>query len=115
MQLADNKSKDGSPFLTKLEVEAFIKRAFGGGSSKKKLSFNVVQSEQMMIWRLFYNFYNSCTLNSEYDSGKQGNKKKYIELVTKHFTNWRFEQVDNNFSRSNTKLWKPLKTYITNT
>jgi hypothetical protein len=111
MQLAENQSKNESSFLSKEEVKTFIDRAFNGNNSAKKVTINASKGEKTMVWRLFYNFFNDCTMSSEFEVTKQGNKEKYVRLLTDNITNWEYDAVFNNFSKSNTKYWKRIKDF----
>ena len=109
MQLAKNKSANGKPFLTNEEVMQFVDKAFCENTDTKKVTINAKHGEQFMIWKLFYNFFNDCTLNSEYENKKQGNKGKYVSLLTNNIANWEYKQVFANFSKSDVKYWIILK------
>jgi hypothetical protein len=111
MQLAENKSENGGYYLTKNEVIKFIGKAFCGETANNKVTVNIKQGEQFMVWKLFYNFFNDCTTNSEWDNKKQGNKKKYVQLLTDNVTNWKYQKVFNNFGKSEVKYWKKLKDF----
>jgi hypothetical protein len=111
MQLAENQSKNEISFLTKEEVKTFIDRAFRGNNNAKKVTINVSKGEKTMVWRLFYDFYNDCTMNSEFEGTKKDTKGKYVRLLTDNITNWEYQEVFNNFSKSDSKYWKKIKDF----
>ncbi len=107
MQLAEKPNE----YLTKDEVNKFIDKAFCNGKIKKKFTLQLKRGEQQKIWKLFANFYNDCTTDSIYQIAKQGTKEKYVRLITDNFTNWKYETVFDNFTKSTTKYWKRLKDF----
>jgi len=109
MQLAEARNT----FLTKKEVEGFVNKAFCEGSEGAKIKLSVKRGEQQKVWKLFFNFYSDCTIDFEYETAKQGNKAKYVKLITDNFRNWEYKQVADNFSKSNSKYWKSLKEFNT--
>lgn len=96
------------PFLTEQEVLNFIDKAFCGNNKIGILVLNNTNRNKGLIWRLFYDFFYDCCENTIYDTTKQS-KKKYVGLITSNFSNWEYKTVFENFSKSDTKMWKRLK------
>ena len=111
IQLAENNSKNGKPFLTIEQVEQFIERAFVGNTNIQKLTLNYANREKLILWKLFYQYYQNCvSIDRSVERGVQC-RDKYIKLLTDNFTNFIFEKVKDNFSKSNQveKDWNLLK------
>lgn len=101
-------SKNGKPFLTPEQLQAFYKRAFHGDASQAKQTLNVApKGEALFITHLFYSYYSICTANYLYEPDRQC-RDKYIKLLTDNFTNWSFEKIRDNFNKSTSRSWKQL-------
>ena len=107
MQLADNNSTNGKPFLTPEQVEQFIERAFLGHTNIPDLTFNVADGERTSITKLFYLFYQRCTNDYAIEPTKHC-KEKYVRLLTDHFTNYKYKTVFSTFNNSKNapKQWQ---------
>ncbi|ADB39293.1 hypothetical protein [Spirosoma linguale] len=101
IQLAENNSKNGDPFLTQVEVDQFIERAFVGVPYTEKLSINEKRGDKANVIGLFHLFYTHCMTHHP-KMGKidpTATVQKYISLLTDHFNNWTFDEVKDNFRR----------------
>jgi hypothetical protein len=97
----ENNSKNGKPFLTAEQLDAFIDRAFCGNTNLQKIRFNLDSREISAIRYVFYQFYN--TYYFEYFETLQC-RPAFIRLLTDNFEGWDFETVNENFNK------KPKKT-----
>lgn len=106
IQLANNKSKNGKPFLTVEQVHQFISRAFLGKSEEPKLRINMAEGERTSITKLFYLYYQRCIQDYAIEPTKQC-KEKYVRLLTDNFTNYNYDTVFGTFnnSRNAPKQW----------
>tara|TARA_R110002050_G_scaffold4573_2_gene22157 strand:- start:69017 stop:70120 length:1104 start_codon:yes stop_codon:yes gene_type:complete len=94
-------SKNGEPFLTKDQLDIFIKKAFCGIPDLPKQTFNQMpKGEKFIIQYRFREFYEK---HWEYFGTGQV-QEKFIELLTDNFTDWDYQNVRNNFKT------KPKKT-----
>ncbi|AUC82258.1 hypothetical protein [Lacinutrix sp. Bg11-31] len=94
-------SKNGEPFLTKKQLDLFIKKAFCGIPNIQKQTFNQApKGEKFLIQYRFREFYENYW---EYFGTGQV-QENFIKLLTENFTNWEYENVKNNFKT------KPKKT-----
>jgi hypothetical protein len=99
--LTTSLSKNDKPFLTELQYNDFINKAFLGKIDLPQLKFNQGSKEQSKIQNLFYQFYQS---NSFEYFGTDQTKDKFIKLLTDNFEGWEFKKVFGNWNK------KPLKT-----
>jgi hypothetical protein len=97
----ENNSKNGKPFLSPEQLDAFIDRAFCGNTKFQKIKFNLDSREISAIRYVFYQFYN--TYYFEYFETLQC-RPAFIRLLTDNFEGWDFETVNENFNK------KPKKT-----
>ena len=106
IQLAENNSKNGKPFLTIEQVGQFIERAFVGNVTIQKLTLNMAEGERTSITKLFYLFYQRCTNDYAIEPTKHC-KEKYVRLLTDNFTNYNYNTVFGTFnnSRNAPKQW----------
>ena len=97
----ENNSKNGRPFLTVEQLDAFINKAFCGNQSipAQKLN-NDLKGETIKIQNVFYVFY--CNTVKDYFP-TDNCRDKFIRLLTDNFTGWDFDKVKINFSK-HTKL-----------
>ncbi|CAN5197820.1 hypothetical protein BH09BAC4_BH09BAC4_20720 [soil metagenome] len=105
MQLSTNISKNGEPFLKKEQVQSFIDQAFILNITLTKFTLNYAPGEKLALWKLFYQYYQSCvSVNNSYERNVQS-RDRYIKLLTDHFTNFTFEEVRQNFGNKVKKNW----------
>ncbi len=90
----EKSSKNGKPFLTIVQFDLFIQRAFHGDSEISKQTFNVGNREKLFIVKRFHQFYDIAA--KEYENTTQC-RDKYIKLLTDNFTNWEYQDIKNNF------------------
>jgi hypothetical protein len=112
MQLSENRSsKNSQSYLSGSDIDDFILRAFCGDKKDAKITINCMRKEQLLIWRLFYDFYIDCTTDANFDSSKH-KKEEYVKLISDNFNNWAYQSIYNNFSKSDKKkYWKSLKDF----
>ncbi|MGO4917898.1 hypothetical protein [Maribacter spongiicola] len=96
-KLTENNSKNGRPFLTKEQLDVFIRKAFCGVQDLPKQKFNQApKGEKSIIQHVFREFYDA---NWDYFGTGQV-QDKFIKLLTENFTDWDYKNVRNNFSKS---------------
>ncbi len=104
----DAKHKKGNtPFLSKEAFEQFIKKAFHGKSEIEKQKLNVGTREKWFIVKRFYEFYKIGIGENEglqYETTTQC-REKYIRLLTDNFTNWSYNEIENNFNKEVKRAW----------
>ena len=107
IQLSENDSKNGKPFLTVEQVGQFIDRAFCGNNNLQKLTFNMADGERTSITKLFYLFFTRCINDYKIEPTKH-RKEKYVRLLTDNFTNYNYDTVFSTFNNSKKapKAWK---------
>ena len=94
-KLTENNSKNGKSFLTKEQLDVFIRKAFCGVQDLPKQKFNQAPSgEKLIIQYVFREFYD---IYWEYFGTGQV-QDKFIKLLTENFTDWNYKNVRNNFS-----------------
>jgi hypothetical protein len=106
IQLSENNSKSGKPFLTIGQVEQFIERAFVGNMDIPAPTLNATDREKGKIVGLFHLFYDHCNTHQP-KVGKidpLATAEKYIKLLTSNLDRWTFDEVKNNFRRGGN--WK---------
>ncbi|GAB3955417.1 hypothetical protein GCM10028805_43030 [Spirosoma harenae] len=106
VQLAENKSTNGKPFLTTGQVDQFIDRAFVGKTDLPKLTLNIAEGERDSVKKLFYLFFKRCTQDYAIEPTTQC-KEKYVRLLTDNFSNYNYEIVFNTFNKpkNSNKKW----------
>ncbi|WP_394772328.1 hypothetical protein [Mucilaginibacter sp.] len=77
-------NKYGQPFLTEVQVDKFIERAFKDNRSIPKVRFNAQDGEYALIQDLFFIFYEIC-INGFESRPTRGKREKYIKLLTDNF------------------------------
>lgn len=94
-RLTTNKSKNGEPFLTKIQLDNFIQKAFLGEKLPKQRINVAPKGEKILIQYVFkefynqyYDYFNTCQVS-----------KLFIELLTENFDNWEYENVKNSFNK----------------
>lgn len=91
-------NKNKKPFLTKEQLDLFIRKAFYKQPDIQKQRFNYNSDrENGLIISHFHKFY-SLALNEDFENSSQC-RDKYIKLLCDNFTNWDFEKVKQNFSK----------------
>ena len=106
IQLAENSSKNGEPFLTVQQVAQFIERAFVGNTNMPAPTLNATDREKGKIVGLFHLFYEHCNTHQP-KVGKidpLATAERYIRLLTGNLDRWTFDEVKNNFRRAGN--WK---------
>lgn len=100
-------SKNGKPYLTQNQFQAFINRAFCGDLSEEKQTFNVApKGDKGFLCKRFVLFYNEST-NSKNWYDTNPTQAKYISLISDNFKNWTFEDVKSHFRLDVTqRRWK---------
>lgn len=84
------------PFLTDLQFDNFILKAFMGNNTVPKQKFNMKpRGEKLLIQSVFYDFYSNYCMDYFSTSQCQDN---FIRLLTENFEGWNFENVKNNFT-----------------
>lgn len=95
-----SKSKNGKPFLTKDQLDIFIRKAFCGISDLPKQTFNQIpKGEKFKIQYVFREFYNNYF--QYFNTGQV--QDEFIKLLTENFTGWEFKNIKNNFNLKSKK------------
>ena len=88
-RLTSNNSKNGKPFLTEMQLENFIQRAFLGNKDLSKQKINYVVREKLLVQYVFKEFFDEHHLYFNYGEGL----KKCLELLTENFEKWEYKNV----------------------
>jgi hypothetical protein len=100
--LTTSLSRDKKPFLTKLQYNDFIDRAFLGKTDLPKQKINIApKGEKLKVQYLFRQFYENYCIDY-FNTGQS--QDVFIKLLTDNFIGWEFKNVHGNFNK------KPLKT-----
>ncbi len=97
----EKNSKNGKPFLTPEQLDAFIDRAFCGNSNILKQKFNQTVGEKLFIQSVFYEFYYKYCFDYFSTMKCQDN---FVRLLTDNFEGWNFKNVKNNFKPRNNHI-----------
>lgn len=96
--LTTEKNRNGEPYLTNLQFEQFINRAFLGNLEIQKQTLKFGTLENQKTYNLFYYYFDHCSTKT-FIEPTQRCKEKYVRLLTDNFTNFSYEQVSNNFEK----------------
>jgi len=88
-----NKRKE--PFLDEDTLNRFIEMAFCGELCDNKLTFNFCSGEKGRIVFFFYGYFQNCITKV----GLDGEKKNYVELLSKYFNGFEFGTTAANFNK----------------
>jgi hypothetical protein len=86
-------------FLSKIDTNTFIERAFLGKTSLPKQTFNNITGKIGLIIYRFKQLY-EVSLNHE-----ARNRDKYIRILSDNFYGFNFDSIKPNFSKSPKKKW----------
>lgn len=94
--LTETKNKTGQPFLTEVQLNSFIERAFCGNKELPIQKFNhAPKGEKFQIQKVFYDFY--CKGADYFPSSRC--RDHFIRLLTDNFIGWDFNNVKSNFAK----------------
>lgn len=86
-------------FLSKIDTNTFIERAFLGKTSLPKQTFNNITGKTGLIIYRFKQLYD-ISLNYE-----ARNRDKYIRILSDNFNGFNFDSIKPNFSKPSKKKW----------
>jgi hypothetical protein len=96
----EKKNKNGDSFLTEVQFNAFINKAFYGKADIPKQKLNQSKGEKLLLQAVFYDFYHEHCFN--YFNTMQC-RDNFIHLLTENFEGWDFNKVKANFKPRNAK------------
>jgi len=99
-KLTTNNSKNGLPFLTEIQLENFIQRAFLGKNLPIQNFNQAPKGEKLLLQSVFYEFYELYCIQY-FDSGQV--QDKFIVILTNNFHGWNYEKLRGNFKPKTTK------------
>jgi hypothetical protein len=92
----ETRNKTGQPFLTEVQLNTFIERAFCGNKELPIQKFNhAPKGEKFQIQKVFYDFY--CKAVDYFPSSRC--RDHFIRLLTDNFIGWDFKNVKSNFAK----------------
>lgn len=92
----ETKNKIGQPFLTEVQLNLFIERAFCRNKELPIQKFNhAPKGEKFQIQKVFYDFY--CMGVDYFPSSRC--RDNFIRLLTDNFIGWDFKNVKSNFAK----------------
>jgi hypothetical protein len=77
------KSKNGAPFLTKIQLTYFVQGAFLKDEKQPKQKINYSVGEKGLVIKRFYEFFQLAVTNY----AEVNRKEKYVNLVLDNFDN----------------------------
>jgi hypothetical protein len=93
-RLTTNNSQNGKPFLTEIQLENFINKAFLGKALPKQ-QINRTNKEKLLVQYVFKEFYND---HNDFFNTSQVTRK-FMLLLTENFIGWDLKNVMNSVSR----------------
>jgi hypothetical protein len=97
----EKNSKNGKPYLTISEFDAFIEKAFCGNTNILKQKFNQTTGDKLFIQSVFYEFYYKYCFDYFSTMKCQDN---FVRLLTDNFEGWVFKNVKDNFKPKNNNM-----------
>jgi hypothetical protein len=92
-KLTEEKSKNGKPFLTEVQLISFLNRVFLHDQSEKMQKINYEYGEKGIIIKLFYEFYDIAM--KDYSGYRK--KERYIKLLSDNFFDMEYDTIKYSF------------------
>lgn len=95
-----NKKNGDKQWLSDIQFNKFIERAFQGNTRVEKQKFEMGMREKYFIVKRFVELYES---HLKLSIASKSDKINYIKLLTDNFTGWSYEKVSENFKTTCSK------------